>query len=152
VNILEALKEVTTSIKEWVDNKKVDKIDGKGLSTNDYTAADKKKVASIPNDLVIDEDKLYLAQDGVPIADSAVTLSVNGVTEADDISYSNESVTGATNVKEALDVLASSIKTQSQIIVTDDGAGNVVLSSIKSQLFTTDDGVGNVILIMEVPN
>lgn len=78
MDILEALKQVTTSIKEWADNNKVAKVSGKGLSTNDYTTADKKKVSSMPNDLMVFDGKLYLAQDGVPIVDSAVTLPSGG--------------------------------------------------------------------------
>lgn len=78
MEILEALKQVTTSIKEWADDNKVAKVSGKGLSTNDYTTADKKKVSSMPNDLVVFDGKLYLAQDGVPITDSAVTLPSGG--------------------------------------------------------------------------
>lgn len=83
VDMLDAFKQVTISIKKWVDDNKVAKVSGKGLSTNDYTAADKQKVSSIPNDLVVDDGKLYLAQDGAPITDSAVTFPVDYVTEDD---------------------------------------------------------------------
>jgi hypothetical protein len=78
VNILDALKQVTTSIKEWVDENKVQKVSGKGLSTNDYTTVDKNRVASMPNDLVVLDGKLYLAQDGIVFNDSAVTLPSGG--------------------------------------------------------------------------
>lgn len=78
VKIIDALREVTSSIKEWVDENKVQKVSGKGLSSNDYTTAEKNKVATIPNDLVTLDGKLYLAQDGVPIQDSAVTLPSGG--------------------------------------------------------------------------
>lgn len=75
MDILSALKKVTESIKEWTTNNlnnKVDKVSNKGLSTNDYTTADKNKVANIANDLTILDGKLYLSQDG--------TLLTNGVT------------------------------------------------------------------------
>ena len=38
----------TASAQDAIDNKKVDKVSGKGLSTNDYTAAAKAKVDAIP--------------------------------------------------------------------------------------------------------
>ena len=38
----------TASAQDTIDNKKVDKVTGKGLSTNDYTAAAKAKVDAIP--------------------------------------------------------------------------------------------------------
>ena len=78
VKLIDALREVTSSIKNWADENKVQKVSGKGLSSNDYTTADKNKVASIPNDLVVLDGKLYLAQDGIAINDSAVTLPSGG--------------------------------------------------------------------------
>lgn len=77
MDVMSALRKVTSSIKEWADDNKVQKIMGKGLSANDYTDADKNKLDSIsyiPNDLVVLDNKLYLAQDGVPLTDSAVNL------------------------------------------------------------------------------
>ena len=38
----------TASAQDTIDSSKVDKVTGKGLSTNDYTAADKAKVNAIP--------------------------------------------------------------------------------------------------------
>lgn len=38
----------TAAAQDVIDSGKVDKVDGKGLSTNDYTAADKAKVDAIP--------------------------------------------------------------------------------------------------------
>ena len=81
MNMLEALRQVTTSIKSWVDENKVQKVMGKGLSTNDYTDADKNKVSKIdgiPNDLVVLDGKLYLAQNGVVMDESAVVLPSGG--------------------------------------------------------------------------
>lgn len=81
MDVMSALRKVTTSIKEWVDENKVQKVSGKGLSTNDYTDADKIKVDqidNIPNDLVVLDGKLYLAQDGVVMDESAVTLPSGG--------------------------------------------------------------------------
>ena len=78
VKIMDAFRQVTTAIKEWTDENKVQKISGKGLSTNDYTTAEKNKVAAIPNDLVVLDGKLYLAQNGITFEDSAVTLPSGG--------------------------------------------------------------------------
>ena len=81
LNIIEALQKTTEQIRDWSIDKfsgKVDKVSGKGLSTNDYTMADKNKVENIPNDLVVLDGKLYLAQDGTPLPDSAVTLPEGG--------------------------------------------------------------------------
>lgn len=81
ISIMKAFENVTTAIKNWVDENKVQKISGKGLSTNDYTDEDKSKInqiGGIPNDLVVLSGKLYLAQDGVVMEDSAVTLPSGG--------------------------------------------------------------------------
>ena len=81
MNVLDALRTTVEAIKSWADENKVQKVSGKGLSTNDYTDADKSKVDqidSIPNDLVVLDGKLYLAQDGVIMDDSAVTLPSGG--------------------------------------------------------------------------
>lgn len=78
MNILEALRSTVEAIKTWSDENKVQKVNGKGLSTNDYTNIDRKKVEGIPNDLIILNGKLFLAQDGTPLTESAVTLPSGG--------------------------------------------------------------------------
>ena len=78
MDIMKAFEKITMAVKTWADENKVQKVNGKGLSTNDYTTSDKNKVASIPNDLMVIDSRLYLAQDGVPIQDSAVTLPSGG--------------------------------------------------------------------------
>lgn len=81
ISIMEAFKKATESISAWTNDKlnnKVDKVSNKGLSTNDYTNADKNKVANMANDLVVIDSKLYLAQDGVPLEGTAVTLPSGG--------------------------------------------------------------------------
>ena len=81
MNIMDAFEKVTSAIKSWVDENKVQKINGKGLSTNDYTDVDKSKVEqidNIPNDLVVLDGKLFLAKDGVIMNDSAVALPSGG--------------------------------------------------------------------------
>lgn len=81
IGIIEAIQKTVEQIHDWSIDKfsgKVDKVSGKGLSTNDYTMVDKNKVSSMPNDLVILDGKLYLAQDGTPFQDSAVVLPAGG--------------------------------------------------------------------------
>lgn len=78
LSVMDALKQTITAIKNWTDENKVQKVSGKGLSTNDYTTAEKNKVAAIPNDLVVLDGKLYLAQDGTPLPETAVTLPSGG--------------------------------------------------------------------------
>lgn len=78
MEILQALRKSLESMKAWTDENKVSKVSGKGLSTNDYTTSDKNKVANMANDLVVIDSKLYLAQDGVPIESTAVTLPSGG--------------------------------------------------------------------------
>ena len=78
IDIMGALRNTVVAIREWVDENKVQKVSGKGLSSNDYTTVDKNKVAGMANDLVVMDGKLYLAQDGVPLENTAVTLPSGG--------------------------------------------------------------------------
>ena len=78
IDVLDAIIKSASRIKEWTDANKVQKESGKGLSTNDYTTAEKNKVSAIPNDLVVLDGKLYLAQDGVTMNNSAVVLPSGG--------------------------------------------------------------------------
>lgn len=80
MEIMDALKKVTESIHSWTDDNlknKVDKIAGKSLSTNDYTAADKQAVDSIATGLTVLDGKLYLSKDG-ELLSSGVTLPSGG--------------------------------------------------------------------------
>lgn len=55
MTILEALVQLRDDLKTWVTNNlkvKVDIEDGKGLSTNDYTTAEKEKLAALSVDKV----------------------------------------------------------------------------------------------------
>lgn len=77
IGIMEALNKVTNSIKDWTDNHKVEKIVGKGLSTNDYTETDRAAVEKIPTGLTVLNGKLYMSKDGELIS-SGVTLPSGG--------------------------------------------------------------------------
>ena len=74
MDVLSAIISAIQQVKDWVDDNKVQKVNGKDLSTNDYTTEDKDKVSNMANDLIVLDKKLYLAKDGVPIVDSEVTL------------------------------------------------------------------------------
>ena len=78
LSVIEAIVHAAKQVRDWTDENKVQKISGKGLSTNDYTTEDKNKVAGMANDLVVIDSKLYLAKDGVPLEDTAVALPSGG--------------------------------------------------------------------------
>lgn len=59
MDVISAIVSAAKQVRDWADAKKADKTD-------------------VPNDLVILDGKLYLAQDGVTIDDSAVTLPEGG--------------------------------------------------------------------------
>lgn len=86
IGIMEALENATVAIRDWTKNKldtgldkKVDKVQGKVLSDNNYSQVDKDKVANMPDNLVVIDNMLYLAQGNNPIIDSAVELPEGGV-------------------------------------------------------------------------
>ena len=76
MDIMSALKKVTTDIRDWTNNTKADKNIVDSMSTNMNVMSE--KLDGIPNDLVIIEGKLYLAQDGTPLDDTAVQLPEGG--------------------------------------------------------------------------
>lgn len=81
----------TASAQDAIDNTKVDKVTGKGLSTNDYTAAAKAKVDAIPSspkytDTVYDDtavkNRLSAAEKTESIALSVVSSRLTGFSYA----------------------------------------------------------------------
>lgn len=63
-------------------NKKVDKENGKGLSTNDYTNADKTKLAGIaPGATKIDVDKELSTTSANPVQNKAITTFLNSIVD-----------------------------------------------------------------------
>ena len=81
-------------LKEKLGNK-VDKVEGKGLSTNDYTTAEKNKLAGIAtgaNKTVVDSDISTTSIN--PVQNKAVGLKFQGVDS--DISGINSSLTSKT--------------------------------------------------------
>lgn len=77
MNVLEALRSTVEAIKSWTDENKVQKVSGKGLSSNDYTTAEKQAVSGIATDLTLLEGKLYLSKNGELIS-GGVTLPTGG--------------------------------------------------------------------------
>lgn len=80
MNVLEALQKTVDSLRDWsVENlnNKVDKVAGKSLSTNDYTATDKRAVSKIATGLTVLDGKLFLSKDG-ELLSSGVTLPSGG--------------------------------------------------------------------------
>ena len=95
MTILEALKSVTTSIKAWAEEKfakqdslndisqqigllevgKVDKVDGKGLSTNDFTDDYKNKIDNLEDLGAGDMLKSIYDKNGNGIVDNAEKLN-----------------------------------------------------------------------------
>lgn len=67
------LEGLLTNLKTEIDGKlsnKVDKVSGKGLSTNDYTTTEKNKLAGIAADANNYSHPAYTARTGVPAADA----------------------------------------------------------------------------------
>lgn len=61
-DILSDLKKMAESIDESVENK-VDKVDGKGLSTNDYTDAEKEKINLLMSEVITNKYNIEELQD-----------------------------------------------------------------------------------------
>ena len=70
---------------------KVDKVEGKGLSTNDYTAADKRKLDGLENYTLpaATEDTLGGVKVGAGLAINQGVLSATGGGTADSVDWSN---------------------------------------------------------------
>lgn len=77
IDVQNAIVSAVKQVHDWVDENKVQKISGKGLSTNDYTEADKLAVKKIPTELAILDGKLYMTKDG-ELVSNGVTLPSGG--------------------------------------------------------------------------
>ena len=56
MDVFSALRQVTAAIRKWVDDNKVDKVSGKGLSTHDYTTAEKNKLSGIASGAEVNQN------------------------------------------------------------------------------------------------
>lgn len=81
---------VVQKIKTWL-NGKVDKVDGKGLSTNDYTTDDKNKLAGLKNYTLPTASATTLGgiKVGSGLAINSGVLSATGGGTADSVDWSN---------------------------------------------------------------
>ena len=77
MDILSSFEMVIMAIKQWVDTKKADKSVVDNISSDVETMTNQ-----MPNDLVIVDDKLYLAKDGVALDGSDVDLATISVVES----------------------------------------------------------------------
>ena len=92
-------------------NGKVDKVDGKGLSTNDYTTEEKEKLARIPNNSV---------------------TSVNGKQGEVTLTYSDVGAANAVHKHTKEEIIGLEDVGGASVYVTDDGNGNVTIDGIIS--------------------
>jgi hypothetical protein len=78
MDIISALKATTEKIRDWVDDKKVDKDGNKKLTDENYTSLEKTRVKNMVTGLGIVDGKLYLKNDNGIIESSATTLPSGG--------------------------------------------------------------------------
>ena len=71
------LTNMANDIRDWVNAKFQRKVDGKGLSTNDYDATAKAKVDAIPDNPQY-TDTQYTAGDGISIDDNVISATGGG--------------------------------------------------------------------------
>ena len=96
---------VTPEEVEEMIKDKVDKVDGKGLSTNDYDNAEKNKVASAyqkPNNGIPKSDLAKAVQDVLDDADGAYKKPVTGIPFADLADVVQDSLSNADEAKAGL--------------------------------------------------
>lgn len=81
---------VIQKVKTWLSGK-VDKVDGKGLSTNDYTTAEKNKLSGLSNYTLPEAsaDSLGGVKVGSGLAINNGVLSATGGGTADSVDWSN---------------------------------------------------------------
>lgn len=82
---MQALDKVTTDISTWTKDKlaagldkKVDKVNGKELSSNDYTTEDQLRVKNMATKLILEEGKLCLGNDSEEVISNWISLPSGG--------------------------------------------------------------------------
>jgi hypothetical protein len=78
MDIISALKTAIEKIRDWVDEKKVDKDGNKKLTDENYTASEKNRVKNMVTGIGIVGDKLYLKNDNGIIESTATALPSGG--------------------------------------------------------------------------
>ena len=115
----------TASAQDTIDNSKVDKIAGKGLSTNDYTDTDKNKIDSLAP---VAESGSYNDLTDKPTIPSVPTAAINANTAARH-THSNKTV---------LDIISETVK------AAWDAAGTWVTTNGANVLSHLSDGVKHI--------
>lgn len=153
------LSTLVTNIKAYVAKLYVAKEDGKGLSTNDYTTAEKTKLAGLENYTLPDATdsvkggvvvgtNISVSSGTISVADG--TTSAKGVVQMSDATDSSASTTAATSkaVKAAYDLAAtkanaSDVYTKSEIdgklSSTYKPAGSLAPNALVSSLLTAEN-------------
>lgn len=104
---------------------KVDKIEGKGLSTNDYTDADKAKLALINSDMAAASIDSFLSLDSNnPVKNKAITTAI--------YNHTNNTQLHIKNIAD----------NESDDLLIIDAKGNLIASIDKDGLHTTNLSVG----------
>lgn len=78
MDIISALRTTAEKIRDWVDDKKVDKDGNKKLTDENYTLSEKIRVKNMITGLGVIGDKLYLKNDDGIIESTATTLPSGG--------------------------------------------------------------------------
>ena len=118
--------------KKYVDDglsNKVDKITGKGLSTNDFTNADKEKVDAIPSNPKY-TDTTYTAGEGIFIDDTNTIYATGGdVTAAGNNKFTGNNIFSGTNTFTSINTFTANNTFNKRITVNGEGVFNKISSS-----------------------
>lgn len=129
-SILSRLSAAETAI-SGLSEDKVDKVPGKGLSTNDYTNEEKEKVATSGKiDVPVDE---YSANTPITTVLLDIYSKINGATiDSDVMSGSTVLIPSGTSVTEGMQIVVNTIASGGTGFITEDikdAENNVVISS-----------------------
>ena len=118
---------------------KVDKVDGKGLSTNDYTTAEKNKLAGLSNTVV---DSALSATSTNPVQNKIVTTALNGKAASSHThNYAGSSSAGGVATSAAKLATARTIALSGDVSgsTTFDGSGNASIETALAKEITVNE-------------
>lgn len=147
-DVPEELKKYVRVLGSWVDvtedlesiPNKVDKVDGKGLSTEDYTTAEKSKVANVPlntnTELAAKVDKV----EGKSLIADAEIDKLAEYPEFEDLEFSHAALTDK-NSEAAFQhvdttVTKDALSEADKVAILDSVTGKVILSNANSELYS----------------
>lgn len=128
-------------------NDKVDKVNGKGLSTNDYTSADKNKLGALPSatELVAALDLKQNAEEGKGLSandyTSAEKSKLNGIAEGAEVNVINTIKVNNTTLTPTGKAVNISVPTKTSDITND--SGYITNSALSG--YATEDYVDDVV-------